>query len=194
MVDVKNPKCISDWCSTIVNQQKYNGYCLYCFVHLFPDKPVSRNYKTKESAVDQYVREHFVDVDIVSDKAVQGGCSLRRPDILIDLGFQVLIVEIDENQHTNYDCSCENKRVMQLSIDVGHRPIVFIRFNPDEYVRDSIKVSSCWCINKIGICCIKKSKQAEWNRRLEVLKDHVEYWVKHKTDKLVETIQLFYDS
>ena len=88
------------------------------------------NKTDKESAVDQYVREHFSDVDIVSDKAVQGGCSLRRPDILIDLGFQVLIVEIDDNQHTNYDCSCENKRVIQLSIDVCHRPIVFIRSIP----------------------------------------------------------------
>ena len=155
---------------------------------------MSRNYKTKEYSVVQYVREHFVDVDIVSDKTVRGGCSRRRPDILIDLGFQVLICEVDENQHTNYDCSCENKRVMQLSLDVGHRPIVFIRFNPDEYVQDFKNVSSCWHVNKNGICCVKKGKQTEWNRRLEVLKDNIEYWIKHKTDRLVETVQLFYDS
>ena len=31
------------------------------------------------------------------------------------------------------DCSCENKRIMEISQDLGHRPIVFIRFNPDEY-------------------------------------------------------------
>jgi hypothetical protein len=42
-------------------------------------------------------------------------------------------IEIDENQHVAYDCSCENKRIMELSQDVGHRPIVFIRFNPDGY-------------------------------------------------------------
>jgi len=48
---------------------------------------------------------------------------------MCDLGTHILIVEIDENAHAVYDCSCENKRLMELSQDVGHRPIVFIRFN-----------------------------------------------------------------
>ena len=57
---------------------------------------------------------------------------LRRPDLMVDLGYQVVIIEIDENQHISYDCSCENKRLMQLSQDVGHRPVVFIRVHPDK--------------------------------------------------------------
>ena len=69
------------------------------------------NKTDKESAVDQYVRDHFSDVDIVSDKAVQGGCSLRRPDILIDLGFQVLIVEIDEEKKTRLALQVELERL-----------------------------------------------------------------------------------
>ena len=67
------------------------------------------------------------------DKKIQDGCSTRRPDLFLDLGYQIIIIEIDENQHIDYDCSCENKRIMELSQDVGHRPIVFIRFNPDDY-------------------------------------------------------------
>jgi hypothetical protein len=102
-------------------------------MHLFPDKQVSRNYKTKEKYVIDYIKEQFKDIDIIADKQIQGGCSRRRPDILIDLGHQIIIVEIDENQHINYDCYCENKRIMELSQDVGHRPIIFIRFNPDDY-------------------------------------------------------------
>lgn len=71
----------------------------------------------------------------ISDKTVMDGCSKCRPDLLLDLGYQVIIIEIDENQHRSYDCSCETKRIMELSRERGHRPIVFIRFNPDEYIK-----------------------------------------------------------
>ena len=78
--------------------------------------------------------EKFVDFDWKTDKTINDGCSKRRPDLLLDFGYQIVIIEIDENQHNNYDCSCENKRIMELSQDLGHRPIVFIRFNPDSNV------------------------------------------------------------
>ena len=82
---------------------------------------------------------------------------------MLDLGYQVIIVEIDENQHIDYDCSCENKRIMELSQDVGHRPIIFIRFNPDEYHVGESRHSSCWGINKSGICVVKKTHKKEWH-------------------------------
>ena len=193
MVDLKHPKCKSEWCSTRISNKAYEGYCAYCFMHLFPDKPMARNYKTKELAVVQYIKEHFPDIDIITDKTIQGGCSRRRPDIFIDIGYQIVIVEIDENQHTDYDCSCENKRIMELSKDVGHMSIVFIRFNPDDYKTRLGSVSSCWSVNKNGICSVKKTKQKEWNERLNILHDSVTYWLNHKTNKLIEVIQLFYD-
>ena len=192
MVDLKNPKCKSEWCSTLANR-KYEGYCAYCFMHLFPDKPMARNYKTKELAVVQFVKEHYPNVDIITDKIIQGGCSRRRPDIFIDLGYQILIVEVDENQHTDYDCSCENKRIMELSQDVGHRPIVFIRFNPDDYELKGENITTCWSVNKQGICSVKKSKQKEWNTRLNVLQGTIDYWLQHKTNKIIEIVQLYYD-
>ena len=117
-----------------LHSNKYEGYCLRCFVYLFPDRPNSHNYKTKEISVVEYIQKEFQNKTIITDKKIQDGCSRRRPDILIDLGYQVIIVEIDENQHIDYDCSCENKRIMELSQDVGHRSLIFIRFNPDEYL------------------------------------------------------------
>jgi hypothetical protein len=195
MTDIKHPKCKSEWCSTRVSNTFYEGYCMYCFMHLFPDKPIARNYKTKETAVVQFVKEHFPDIDIVTDKQIQGGCSRRRPDIFIDLGYQIIIVEIDENQHTDYDCSCENKRIMELSQDVGHRPIIFIRFNPDDYEKDDSIIKSCWGNNKQGICCVKKSKQKEWNSRLQVLQETIAYWLQpnNKTNRYIQVVQLYYD-
>jgi len=43
------------------------------------------------------------------DRVVDGGCSRRRPEILLDMGDYVVVVEIDENQQQYYDCVCENK-------------------------------------------------------------------------------------
>ena len=192
MIDVVSKKCKSEWCDKhIVN--KYDGYCLRCFMYLFPDKPVARNYKTKEFAVVEYIKNYFQDVDWIADKIVNGGCSKRRPDLILDLGYQVLIIEIDENKHSGYDCSCDNKRLMQLSQDVGHRPIIFIRFNPDAYTNNNgTKIKSCWTTNGYGICVVDKSKKTEWQERLDCLKDQVEYWIDNSTQKTIEVIELFY--
>jgi hypothetical protein len=195
MVDVLNPICNSEWCSTRPIE-KYDGYCRYCYMNLFPDKPVSRNYKTKERTVVEFVTTKFPDFTWVADKHVSGGCSKRRPDLLLDLGYQIIIVEIDENQHTDYDCSCENKRIMELSQDVGHRPIVFIRFNPDDYTHENGKnISSCWGQDGNGICVIKKSKKVEWETRLQQLNYQIQYWCDplNRTNKTVEVVQMFYD-
>jgi uncharacterized alkaline shock family protein YloU len=194
MVNVISPTCKTYLCSTIV-QGKYDGYCLRCFIHLFPDKPVSRNYKTKEYAVVEYIKQNYPHLNWIADKIISGGCSKRRPDLLLDLGYQVIIIEIDENQHIDYDCSCENKRTMELSQDMGHRPIIFIRFNPDDYMKNETKITSCWGQDNKGICVVKKSKKSEWTERLVILKQTIDYWINpvNITNKTIETIQLFYD-
>jgi hypothetical protein len=194
MIDIIRKTCKTDLCSTF-GSKKYDGYCLRCFIYLFPDKPVSHNYKTKEYAVVEYIKSKFPGLSWIADKIINGGCSKRRPDLLLDLGYQVLLLEVDENQHITYDCSCENKRIMELSQDVGHRPIVFIRFNPDDYDNNGINVTSCWGNNKKGICVVKKTKKDEWIQRLNTLEEHIKYWINpnNKTNKTIETIELFYD-
>jgi len=186
MIDVISRKCKENDC---IN-------CIRCFIHAHPDKPVSRNYKTKERCVVEYITSHFPDLSWVADKTITDGCSRRRPDIMLDLGYQVVIVEVDENQHIQYDCSCENKRVMQLSQDVSHRPLIMVRFNPDEYTGENGEsVTSCWGVNKLGLCVVKKSKEKEWESRLERLREQVEYWTnpENATEKTVEIVELFYD-
>ena len=195
MIDIKNKKCKSIWCDTRPYKNKYKGYCLFCFMNLFPNEKVVRNYKTKEIAVSDYIKTEFPKIDWICDKTINNGCSKKRPDLLLDLGYQILIIEIDENQHNNYDCSCENKRLMELSQDLNHRPIIFIRFNPDDYLDNNKNITSCWGINGNGICVVKKSKKKEWNERLNILKDNVKYWIneENKTNKTIEVIELFYD-
>lgn len=191
MQNVINRRCkICD----ILIRPKFDGYCYRCFIHTFPDNQVVRNHKTKERTVADFMRTAFSDFDIAFDRRVQNGCSLRRPDILMDFGDHVIIVEIDENQHEKYDCSCENKRLMQLFTDVGSRPTTMIRFNPDEYNDVNNKsITSCWKYNKKGLCVIKETKKKEWQKRLATLQTHVQYYIDNGNFKEINVVHLFYD-
>jgi len=106
----------------------------------------------------------------------------------------VLIVEIDENQHVNY--SCENKRMMELSQDLGNRPLLFIRFNPDSYINlNGKKFKSCWTFNKNGLCIVNKDNIKEWESRLNYLKENIIKYLEpqNKIEKTLHVVNLFYD-
>ena len=165
--------CKSTFCETYKNK-KYNGYCSRCYIHLFPDEPISRNYKTKEYAVLEFIRNNYPQHTWVNDKMIDGGCSKKRPDIFLDLLTHSIIIEIDENQHKTYD-NCEIKRINLLFEDLGDRHIIFIRFNPDDYLdKDNNKITSCWGIDRNGLSSVKKSKRNEWEQRLDTLKNVVD--------------------
>lgn len=192
-VDIKHTFCKTLLCGTRAID-KYMGYCLRCHVYIHPDLPNSRNYKTKETAVSSSIKGAFPDISFISDKRVLDGCSERRPDDIADLGTHLLIVETDENQHDKYECACENRRIMEISRDVGHRPIVFIRFNPDKYIDGSgNKTPSCWGLDGRGMAVVKKDRRDDWENRLLCLKRQIQYWIDNIPEKTVEIIQLFYD-
>jgi hypothetical protein len=185
--------CKSGFCDNIMNPQ-YDNYCLRCFVHLFPDNSKTHNYKTKEKNVTDNILKKFKEFTWICDKKVQEGCSKRRPDLLLDLATHIIIVEVDENQHNLYDSSCENKRLMELSQDLQHRPIVFIRFNPDEYTIDKKTIETCWGTNKSGLMIIKKKHEKQWIERLETLYQHIQHWIENISEKHIEIIKLYYSS
>jgi EsV-1-7 cysteine-rich motif len=143
MTDVAHKRCARPGCQTL-SGTRYDGFCLRCHVYMFPDKPVARAYKVKEQHVADFVAAlqqsdpSLAGSSISFDRIVAGGCSRRRPDVLLDLGTHSVIVEVDEGGHaTDAYCSCEDKRVMELFQDLGNRPLVVIRFNPDAYVDSS---------------------------------------------------------
>ena len=164
MINVKNKSCKNSWCNIQIIK-KYKDYCLRCFIHEFPDQKISRNYKIKETHVTDYLKETFPN-KFTFDKTITGGCSKRRPDAYIDLLTHIIIVEIDENQHQNYDSTCEIARINELFTDLGDRPIVFIRFNPDEY---DDKPSSFKYHKTSDVPMIRDTE--EWKGRLESLKN-----------------------
>jgi hypothetical protein len=148
-------------CPTYINNKTYDGYCYRCFIQAFPDNTLVRNHKTKERTVADFIRNSYPNFDLAFDKSITDGCSRRRPDVYLDMGDHIIIIEVDENQHSAYDVSCENKRTMTLFLDAGSRPLTFIRFNPDGYyAHDKTHITSCWEYTKgKGLCVIKERKR-----------------------------------
>ena len=67
----------------------------------------------KERAILNEIRENYPTLDIVHNKQISA-CSKKRPDILIDLGVLVIVIEIDENAHETYDPACEDARLVAM--------------------------------------------------------------------------------
>jgi uncharacterized C2H2 Zn-finger protein len=186
-----NRTCLTYNCTTQARVPKYKGYCFYCFVHLFPDEPIVRNWKVKEQHVNDFIVEQYPDRDFTYNRTIKGGCSRKIPDWFFECLTHSVIVENDENQHIDY--SCENKRTMMLFQDLGNRPIIFIRFNPDSYIDENDnKVQSSFKYHEsLGVQIIRDKN--EWNNRLLKLKETLDFHLYNIPDKEVTVVNLFYD-
>jgi len=183
--------CKTFMCCTSITNSYSKDYCSRCFVHLFPESVQSTNYRTKELEVVQFIKKHF-DVEMDCNKKIKDGTSLRRPDIIIYIENYSIIIEIDEHRHSSYECECQNRRIMEISQDLKFQNTIFIRFNPDSYLNlESKRIPSCWSYDSKGKIYI--TNKEDWNQRLSVLKNTIEYWLQNPPEKMIETIQLFYD-
>lgn len=156
---------------------------------------IFNDYKGLKGFKADYVRATFSQYDITFDTRLSGGCSRRRPDISIDYGSHLIIVEVDENQHQRYDLTCDHRRLMELFLDGGSRPLMVIRFNPDDYLDSNhINHPSCWGYTRDkGLCVVKPRKVEEWNHRLETLKHTIEHACANGGSKEIDVLHLFYD-
>lgn len=188
----KISECANHLCDSRGYEQ-YHNFCIRCFAHLYPDEPITRRQKTKESAVIHFIKDGWPDRPWVFDRRVDNGCSRYRPDIFLDLLTHTLIIEVDENQHDSYDCECENKRLMALFQDLGSRPLVLIRFNPDEYIKASgKKMKSCFVYkNQNGLPSVRNA--GYWESRLETLRSRIEHHMDTVPHREVTVEHLYYD-
>jgi hypothetical protein len=153
-----------------------------------------RNYKTKEKSVVDFIAETFPAYTWINDKTIIDGCSKRRPDLLLDLGTKVIIVEVDEFKHSTYTAECEIARLNQLSLDLGCRPMILIRFNPDKYVTATgIKIPSCWSIHQhTKVLRVPRTQTENWNNRLQVLSTSIKWYLSDEPTEPVTIKELFY--
>ena len=178
----------------ISKSTKFYPLCEACYCNEYPDSPLSVNYKIKERHLLDELKKRFSEVVMRVNRKVEGGCSRRKPDILIDKIIFSIIIECDEKQHESYDC--ENKRTMELFQDLGNRPLVVIRFNPDSFITGGIKYEGCFQDVK-GVYQKKfyNINEYEWIKRLDALEDTIKKYLS-MTDiptKEITIEKLFYD-
>ena len=55
-------------------------------------------------------------------------------------------------------------------------------------------IYSPWKLSKTSsLLVVPNDSKKEWNDRLECLKGHIQYWINNQSDKMIETIQLYYN-
>lgn len=183
---------VETMCQTL-GSSRYRGYCARCFSYYFADEPVAKNFRVKEKAWAEFLKERYPDVDIIFNKTL-GACSRYRPDAFFDFGTHVMVLENNEHQHKRSAYTCDNRRNMALMEDAGMRPIVICNFNPDDYKRaDGENVTSCWGMGKDGMVRLKRNKKSEWTERLEAMAQLVDHYRVHIPAKEVTIEWLFYD-
>lgn len=182
MIDVANKLCSS--CG--LTRPSFKELCTTCFYFQNPDHVKTRNHKTRENTFMMPLKGLYPDLSL--DKVVQGGCSKRRPDGHIELFTHGIIIEIDENQHVGY--SCENKRTMEIFQDLGSRPLIFIRLNPDSYTIDNKKHASAFSLSKSTGQLSPKPK--EFGMRFNALLEAIDK-AKKVPSKEITVIELFYN-
>lgn len=141
MINVVIPYCQNKEadCRTLSNS-KYRGYCSWCFQHLFPDDPLTKQIrvKTKELAVRDYIDTHFE--GFIHDKPLftpHCDCTIRRRiDHYRIFDGTILAIETDEHQHRGYDPEEERLRYDDIYMGFSGRWI-FIRFNPDAFLDET---------------------------------------------------------
>ncbi len=199
MIDIKNKHrlCKNSSCNYQISNPCYEGYCAKCFREKYPDKQTVINYKIKENTVVDYIKQKLPDYDFVVDKYIPYSKYKRRPDMLVDFGTHVSIIEIDENKHVDSKYKdAENERMKEIVFDLGLRPTVFIRFNPDGYVdkHTKKKVKGLFVVDK-GTGRLGIGSMEEFEKRVGVLIERFESFVGRPLDNtdLIRTEYLFYD-
>jgi hypothetical protein len=183
MSDVIHKKCNQEHCDTLANP-KYEGYCAYCFGHLFPYHPLSAEIRTKSKEIitTNYIKEQLPAYEFRYDKQLEiGGCDCsnrRRPDAYKLINETILCVEVDEFQHKNYNKEDEDARINDLYMAHSGK-WVYIRFNPDNYKKnnETIKTSINTRLPNLLKEILKQIKRIENGENIEP----------------VEQIQLYFD-
>jgi hypothetical protein len=67
------------------------------------------------------------------DKQIESGtCGKERPDFVWDTPTHKVILEVDEFQHRDRPCECEQTRMVNVTQSFG-MPCLWVRYNPDDF-------------------------------------------------------------
>ena len=173
MVDVSNPCCAS---CNLTQVQRQGDSCAPCGE--FQELGTSRKTRRREMAAIAALKEAgILKVDnvrvfeITYNKSVGKSCGAYRPDIVIDCGTFVIVIEIDEHQHlartfsrvvesvnvttthvnAAYAPDCELVRMLNVT-QAYQKPCHFIRFNPDAFEIGGVNVRVSVADRHVALC------------------------------------------
>ena len=153
-----------------------------------------REFTTIKHAVVDKIVSAFGQYQWFEDKRVVAEGAHRRPDLQLDVGSHLVVVDVTDGPHDARNSVCETRRLMELSHNAGFKPIVFLRFNPSAYYTTGGFVSSCWKLNGRGVVRIPKNKAKEWDGRIDVLLAEVMRCLLYPPTKTVVALHLFGNS
>jgi len=216
MVNLDSRKCINilddgTRCKIgISDNKKYDGYCINCYYNLPENKDKIRilNRGVKESYVVDFIKSNYDNkeikekyniIDIIYDKYC--GTTKKKPDIVFICTDNVIVLEIDENQHKghSYDGGLYSKENEEKKMELirehyqkKDKKTIYLRFNPDDYkTKNNKKIKSPWSLDEDKKLIV--IDENDWNNRLKILKQKVDFYLKKKEIKNNSTIYLFYD-
>jgi hypothetical protein len=130
----------------------------------------------KEFGIVRFIRKNINTPFEYNSSRMLQGCSKKRPDVYFDLPTHCILVEVDEFQHKAYAEECECARISEIVAAIGGRPVILIRFNPDNYRHNG------------------KPIQTPWADRLPFLLDVIrEEIIRQHDNFIVELIQLYFN-
>ena len=107
--------------------------CWGCFTAIHPD--LAKSKVRKEHFVLAELQRRCIDIfakchRTTWDCPVEGGCSLKRPDLALDFDTHAVVVEVDEAQHDMASCWDEDTRLAVIAADFK-KPLSVIRLLVD---------------------------------------------------------------
>ena len=118
-------ECMSCHLSMILNK---SNMCEFC-----EPKTFSTGRLVKQNALMDYLNINGL-LGTTTDMMIEGGiCGKERPDRVYEFGDKIICLEVDEHQHRDRACECEQTRMVNIGQSFGGTPVYFIRWNPDEY-------------------------------------------------------------
>ena len=137
----------------------------------------ARDTRTKENNIVNNIKK-YINYNWLCNKQLK---CLYRPDMYTIINNNILMIEIDENQHNNYDSKLEIERIQKIYKELDKKNMTIIRINPDIYI-DSENNKHESIVNNIN----------EFNIRMNIIINIIKQNIETKQNGLT-TIYLFYN-
>ena len=129
-VNMVERECVTCFLPYILDAR---GMCVDCAEYTSGKRPRLAKQREVLQFLDYEFKNHPYDTTDVVPRDLRDCARRERPDVLWDRADRIVILEVDEDQHKDRPCECEQTRMMNVSQALGAERTVWIRYNPDAF-------------------------------------------------------------